>query len=1618
MFAPRDRLRDSHYHSMYRTLRSARINYAAQAARFKDEGTVYKLVMDVREFVGGDVTVRTAGGTLSVRGRLEVGADSDSTSTSSKTSSARTLHRRFNLPPDADGEKVESILSRDAVLTVTIPKRTDVRVIPVTVEGDAAAGNRSATKRHSATQPDPGPTPSKRPQDHHTHTHKDQYSAPRDRSTSRGRQTFGLTSSRERDQSLDNERKSRREKEDELLWSKDRTSRRGSDTFTGGGSRDDNLEYRRKSYPEGALRAAHHDIADNVSGSRRRNRDIEEEELENKASHRNRRTSKYEEAKEISIPIRIEHLDDTEKVGQYPVATTEADKGITTASQSINMHDKMRSQEKEKQRPVVREEVNKETSKPSGKSSYTFPTDKSTINKVCEKENIKPPEGDVCWTYSNAYISNSRADDNSREKQLNGTRIPGCKEKSNYKTYKSQEEPEVQVLTPDTTVSSDAENNTQDKKQKHKDSIEDQDVLHKQSQMDERQKERAVKSNYLGNTSRDSESCEGRSKSPFGGREVKVEKKQSDMEGDMFKDCWQNFSSTLQEVLARLQELSSELGQPKTHTKTSPPSSADVLTERHKQASHSTSQLPTSTQVSSRSTPSQEEDKYQTSVATEGSDWVAGKTGTAVGVGRRPPTTPPPVYAEERSATRPGSNAHGTTYTRDILTQQDTHVPKTNQSLEADKQGTQQVSGSSVSKNTERVPWQGSGGGGGRGGARARDNTRPVSLVLLDGAPGDAVRHHTPMNLILDPCSSDALSHQVSKFQRNGSSGPRPRPTSLDVSQEGSLLKNLRKSSPVDALKDRFLSHLTPTSESSPSLTDVHYIPVAVEANKTVRTSGNVGEVTQASRAAAEVPLSQRRGRGVNTLVIADDDQSSTTSSQASTATEEDSSATVSRAGSQGGVNNEDEWRLPRKAAHLADKTITGNSSVLNLCPDLPKSQHSSSTSSSSADSRAKLDGIASGGVCGGFQLKPSPRLSSPSDSDPDVDKIISHAERVIEETRRLSASSTNDLPPVNDLGQVKPNRIKRETVKHTSKLPGFNLAPNIETRASPESNFVEIQDEDSEEEVKTSDNESQVVVEGCLSIPLPRSVGRPRPPQHKPPSEQWPRRPLPTHVATPPTGSNSLIIEAVDDNDDVAQCEEVKPTIVTSPEIQSSDVMGCARERGRGGTKAPTPLQEPPPPSTFTHQDQPTTAPRRPSSRERMGGLFSRGRSDDPARHTPPTTPTVTTTTRNKAPSPTPSTPTRTPKLRERSCTPQEEPHLPPYVRQKSDTSKRHSGFSHVQSDNVRKMREAWSFKQESPVQQRRGVGVHPSPPPSPRRAHDSPGRSSSRSTPTRDTAIRSTPTRDTAGRSTPTQDTAGRSTPTRDTAGRTPTRDTAGRSAPTRETAGRSTPTRETAGRSTPTRETGTRSPTRSNNYHNSTFSSRSRSSSSPRRSSTSSSDGAAAAPGVRNGGSNTYATAKSGRPLADTYSSGAATAAGSRASPARAARRPPPPPPPSDTPPASPFHQKIFRRLRDSSLQPDSETICFTEEADRYKLVMDVEEYVPGEIEVLQDDKHLTVKGRVETTQGGNTTTRTFHRNFHIPHNTREEDIDSALSRDGILTVYVPKKKERVIRIELTD
>lgn len=162
------------------------------------------------------------------------------------------------------------MLSRDAVLTVTVPKRTDVRVIPVRVEGQmeeegsggGGGGGRIGTKRPSLSQPDPGPSPSKRSQD--DPFARDRNGVNQGRQETRGApmvngagHSWGLDRGRDRDQP---------------------SSRRS-----------------------GLL-----NDSDTAGGSRRR-RNLEEEEEQHRSR---RRTSKYEEAKEINIPIVLEDPED------------------------------------------------------------------------------------------------------------------------------------------------------------------------------------------------------------------------------------------------------------------------------------------------------------------------------------------------------------------------------------------------------------------------------------------------------------------------------------------------------------------------------------------------------------------------------------------------------------------------------------------------------------------------------------------------------------------------------------------------------------------------------------------------------------------------------------------------------------------------------------------------------------------------------------------------------------------------------------------------------------------------------------------------------------------------------------------------------------------------------------------------------------------------------------------------------------------------------------------------------------------------------------------------------------------------------------------------------------
>ncbi|XP_068223556.1 LOW QUALITY PROTEIN: serine/arginine repetitive matrix protein 2-like [Palaemon carinicauda] len=1895
MFTPTERLRDSHYHSMYRTLRSARINYATQAARFKDEGNHYKLVMDVREFLGGEITVRTAGGTLSVRGRLEsdVGGEGDPSSAYSgvsssraSSSSARTLHRRFNLPPDADGEKVQSTLSRDAVLTVTIDKRTDVRVIPVTVEGDtpppsasASVSGRSATKRHSVTQPEPGPTPSKRSQENHYENKRDTFRhSPerRDRSTSRSREPFGMRRRETEQRTAGTEGSRLTRLDDDVIHRRERNSRRGSDLFTCAG---DNLraseDNRRKSYPDSSTRrAAAEDISrkylgksnnnNDENGSKRRTRDpVEEEEAEEPSQRTRRRTSKYEEAKEFHIPIRFEDPSrDSDSVLPYssssPSRTSTLDRDAVSSSVGRGASAACTEQSESPKVPsrntkdteggipyssslISKMNRDKRAASDKVETSHSSPKDTSNIRKnlMNEKENIKPSKGDTPWVYSKCYQSESSKDNEKQPLTAKKEPATATKPSDERKRYyfgdmsvaaSNDTDVEVRLTSPEGTSISKTEQEPKYKKQTENSKSDAHNIqkTHESNSLNkdadsEKESNSSVK-DYLRTESQESaDSVEYGRKSPLEGREVTVEKKQSDMEGDMFKDCWQNFSSTLQEVLSRLQELSSELGPAGRNlgTSSSSPSSPPKSTEKTADSSV--------TSINDK-TPSRGEEAAENGEITEhrshssidGNGWAAeGETRAEGGARRTTPPTPLPASAKSRAdddynerlssksggrymddfVGSKGGGGEGTPRVKKVADgrhekekedeeeedeeeeeeeeeeddddndeeeeeeeddndddeededeeeeeeeedeeedSKEDEVVIEKKKEDVDKPLTQQVSSSQdKAKSGTGVPHRNSadsdcGGDGGvhqKSGAKVREPmvatgsipTRGVSLNSMS----DPKRHTIPMDYVMEDVNQGAFERPSSSLPRNGtlfdtgnsSSAPRQRPTSLNLSQGGYLLRDLRSNSPSDALKNHFLSHMTsPNSQGAPASAvassasssassgdkDVHYIPVEVEAGRRVTLVGGEGKKRKSGGGeekeekkkpplsptsvpctpAVTLPLCERRGRDIENLVIVEDDRSSNGSSQARTST-----AAENRRNDTAAYSDKSNQWTGSSGKNIG--IISGNSGTAQHAAgqgSFQHRQHSSSGQQATGPrlpaSYTHLDG--SGDKQEGEKRNKrggsssSSSATSLSGSEPDVDAIISQAEKVIQETKRLSglsASVINDLPVENDLGREKYSE-RREKASDFLKPSGFNLAPNIVTRTSPESNFVEVHEsnssEEEEEEEEDTDEyddkkegqrgrrrreEESSVVEGCLSIPLPGLKRRPQqprvssPPDHKASSSSAATR----HAPGQAERRSSVIIEPLDDdNNDVTSSEEVRPTKVKSPEIQSSDVMGCATEGGRrvgAGGRMALP-RDAPPSHTLSHETRPNRVTRlggggaaaaaAPALDSSMGGVFTRGRTHDSSagRHTSAQNVSSATGNRTRVTSPAPPSPT-TPRLRERTLSSSEEVPLPPYVRQKPDPTRRYSGFGHIQSDNVRKMRDVWGSRQESsPTPNPRSSRAPPaSPPPipkrreatqSPRRGPDSPRRFSD----TRQRAgspIRAPPEsprryHDYSPRRT--MDALSSSRRGSDSPKRMPD----SKRGPDSPKRGPDSPKRSFFSRDSPSRDSGrsTKSNNPNSTFYSSTISSRNKVNPSSRRGSTSSTEGSAGVPP-------TFQTQPSGAPRPSTanttvhphpdrYRSNGAAGSKPSTPTSRRSRRTSTPPPPSssaptststETPTASPIHHKVFRKLRDTSLQPDSQTICFREEEDRYKLVMDVEEYVPGEVEVLQDDKELTVKGRVEIKhRGGNTTTRTFHRKFHIPHNSREEDIDSALSKDGILTVYVPKKRERVIKIELTD
>jgi len=118
---------------------------------------------------------------------------------------------------------------------------------------------------------------------------------------------------------------------------------------------------------------------------------------------------------------------------------------------------------------------------------------------------------------------------------------------------------------------------------------------------------------------------------------------------------------------------------------------------------------------------------------------------------------------------------------------------------------------------------------------------------------------------------------------------------------------------------------------------------------------------------------------------------------------------------------------------------------------------------------------------------------------------------------------------------------------------------------------------------------------------------------------------------------------------------------------------------------------------------------------------------------------------------------------------------------------------------------------------------------------------------------------------------------------------------------------------------------------------------------------------------------------------------------------------------------YHGYYVRPRRQLTRQL-SGTSEFKAESDKFQVMLDVNQFTPEEIIVKTVDNAIIVHGKHEEKMDDHGfVSREFTRRYLLPEGTEPEQITSALSHDGILTIDAPRKQieppkpnERVIPI----
>lgn len=103
------------------------------------------------------------------------------------------------------------------------------------------------------------------------------------------------------------------------------------------------------------------------------------------------------------------------------------------------------------------------------------------------------------------------------------------------------------------------------------------------------------------------------------------------------------------------------------------------------------------------------------------------------------------------------------------------------------------------------------------------------------------------------------------------------------------------------------------------------------------------------------------------------------------------------------------------------------------------------------------------------------------------------------------------------------------------------------------------------------------------------------------------------------------------------------------------------------------------------------------------------------------------------------------------------------------------------------------------------------------------------------------------------------------------------------------------------------------------------------------------------------------------------------------------------------SSPSRTSPYYRPWNTSLARPESGSTVNVEKDKFQIILDVQQFTPDEITVKTNDKFIIVEGKHEEKQDEHGfVSRHFVRKYMIPPTYKQENVNSTLSSDGILTI----------------